>query len=107
MNEQCHHCGYDLMGLPNQGRCPECGEVYDKHSLYRAAKAKEPAFVRHITSITLAIISLSVLICGGALSFQATNRWAAITVTVVIAGVAGFGAFAYFWSERQERRASD
>ena len=25
----CRRCGYDLTGLPRQGRCPECGLVYD------------------------------------------------------------------------------
>ncbi len=107
MNEQCHNCGYDLMGLPNRGKCPECGEPYDKLSLYRAAKAKEPAFVRHIAWITLAILTLLVLVCGGALSTQADNPWGAIAITVIVAGVTGFGAFAYWWAERSERRASE
>jgi hypothetical protein len=24
----CIHCGYDLQGLPDNSRCPECGEPY-------------------------------------------------------------------------------
>jgi hypothetical protein len=25
----CCFCGYDLRSIPDQGRCPECGEWYD------------------------------------------------------------------------------
>lgn len=107
MHETCHHCDYDLVGLPSRGRCPECGETYDKHSLYRAAKAREPAFVRHIKWVTLASFTLMILICGGLLSTQASNPLGAITVTLMIAGVTGFGTFAYWWSERQERRGEE
>ncbi|MEM6459665.1 MAG: hypothetical protein AAF710_09785 [Planctomycetota bacterium] len=28
----CAGCGYDLMGLADAGRCPECGSKYDKVS---------------------------------------------------------------------------
>ena len=106
MDEQCHHCDYELVGLPNRGTCPECGETYDKQSLYRSAKTKEPAFVRHIKSLTLAAFTVMVLVCGGLLSFKATNTLGAITLTLIVAGVSGFGAFAYWWVEREERRGA-
>lgn len=29
----CPACGYDLTGLPEEHRCPECGFVYDAHTI--------------------------------------------------------------------------
>ncbi len=29
----CARCGYDLSGLPQRGRCPECGDLFDKADL--------------------------------------------------------------------------
>lgn len=95
------------MGLPGKGRCPECGELYDKHSIYRSVRRREPAFMKHIKWVTLAVFTLLVLVCGGALSIQAPNPWGAVAITVIVAGVSGFGAFAYWWAEREERRASE
>lgn len=46
----CTYCGYDLTGLPDDHRCPECGEVfslaeclvYQKDPIgYRRAKERE------------------------------------------------------------------
>lgn len=107
MHQTCHHCNYELMGLPDKGTCPECGQAYDKHSVYRAVYAKESAWTRHLTWITLAAITLMVLICGGLLSIKATNTVGAAVVTFMIASVSGFGAFTYWWAQRQERREAD
>lgn len=107
MHDTCHHCDYDLVGLPSRGRCPECGELYDKNSLYRAARTKEPAFVAHIKWLTLAAFTLMILICGGVFSIGAEKPWGVITVTLIVASISGFGTFAYWWSQRQDRRGSD
>lgn len=107
MHESCHHCDYDLIGLPDKGTCPECGQFYDKHSLYRAAQSREPAFVRHLKWGLLAAFTLMVLICGGVLSVKTENTLGVVVVTLIIASVSGFGAFAYWWAARQEKRESD
>jgi len=28
---RCKRCGYNLQGLPQRSRCPECGELFDKN----------------------------------------------------------------------------
>ena len=32
---RCHHCGYEMRGLPAPGVCPECGQAYDRTSVKR------------------------------------------------------------------------
>ncbi|MCA9310782.1 MAG: hypothetical protein KDA21_06220 [Phycisphaerales bacterium] len=32
---QCERCDYGLGGLPRRGRCPECGNLYDKEDMFR------------------------------------------------------------------------
>ena len=107
MAETCHHCDYDLMGLPAKGNCPECGEFYDKHSSYRAIRTNEPVAAGQIKWIALAVFTLIVLFIGGLIAIQADRSIGAIVTTLIIASVSGFGSFAYWWSERQERRGAD
>ena len=107
MHQSCHHCDYDLIGLPDRGTCPECGQAYDKNSIYRAAHAGEPKFVRHIKWATLAGFTLMVLMCGGVFSIQSDRPLGVVVLTLIIAGVSGFGAFAYWWAQRQEQREAD
>lgn len=107
MYEYCHHCEYELMGLPDKGACPECGKPYDKHSVYRAAQSREPGWIRHVQWVFLAAFTTMVLICGGALSLQADNPWGPIAVALFIASISGFGAFTYWWAQRQERRDAE
>jgi hypothetical protein len=106
MNHRCHHCDYDLLGLSDRGHCPECGNAYDKHSSYRVVRAHEPVLARDLKWITLAVITLIILLIGGVIAVLSDRPWGAIALTLVIAGVSGFGAFTYWWSERQERKAS-
>ncbi|MEM6504821.1 MAG: hypothetical protein AAF711_05095 [Planctomycetota bacterium] len=107
MHHTCHDCGYDLTGLPPQGECPECGTRYDIHSIYRATQAHEPAFVKHVKWVALTAFTVMVLVCGGALSIQSDRPLGVVALTLIIAGVSGFGAFTYWWVMRQERQGAD
>lgn len=107
MLQSCHHCDYDLMGLPDQGKCPECGEFYDKHSSYRAARTSETVLAGQIKWISLAVFTLVVLCIGLLVAAMSDRPWGVVTLTLIVASVSGFGAFAYWWSERQERRGAE
>ena len=107
MNDVCHHCGYELTGLADRGHCPECGKPYDKHSVYRGQQATEPPFMRHMRWAGLAAFALMVLMCGGFLSFKSGWSVGVIGLTLVVAGVAGFGSYVYWSTERQEKRESE
>jgi len=107
MNDACHHCGYELTGLPDRGTCPECGKLYDKHSVYRGQQKNEPAFLRHMTWVGLGAFTLVVLMCGGFLSFQSGWSVGVIALTLVVAGVSGFGSYAYWSTEQQTKRESE
>jgi hypothetical protein len=106
MYQSCHHCDYDLIGLPDKGNCPECGEFYDKHSSYRTVRGTESTASRHVVWVSLAIFTLIVLMVGATIA-AVSKQWGALALTLVIAGVSGFGSFAYWWSERAERRGAD
>ena len=107
MLQSCHHCDYDLMGLPDTGHCPECGEYYDKHSSYRAVRSTESAVSRHIKWVLLAAFTAAVLLTGATIAAVSEEKVGPIVLTLLIAGVSGFGSFAYWWAERQERRAAE
>ena len=107
MLQSCHHCDYDLMGLPANGNCPECGEYYDKHSSFRAGRTSETVLAGHIKWISLAVFT-AIVLCIGAIAAVLSDRpWGIVALTLIIAGVSGFGAFSYWWAERQERRAAE
>lgn len=95
------------MGLPDRGRCPECGETYDKHSVYRVVQASKPGWARHIQWVSLASITGMVLLGGGVLSINPDRRVGVVSVTLVVAGITGLGAYAYWSAQRRERRGSD
>ncbi|MFK7788847.1 MAG: hypothetical protein AB8C95_05045 [Phycisphaeraceae bacterium] len=106
MTEFCHHCEYDLMGLPSEGKCPECGELYNKHSSYRVGRTSETVLAGHIKWISLAAFTLIVLCIGSIAAALSDRPWGVVALTLIIASVSGFGAFAYWWAERQDRRGS-
>ena len=47
--------------------------------------------------------ALMVLMCGGVLSIQADRPWGVIALTLIVAGVSGFGSFTYWWIARKEK----
>jgi hypothetical protein len=44
----CLKCGYNLRGLPLDGRCPECGTAIGRSTYGNALRFSEPAWVRQL-----------------------------------------------------------
>lgn len=93
----CHHCGYDLSGLGETGRCPECGNVFDV-SFKLGAPPRENLLTRYAGAIMLAVVTLSILVCGGLLSLGAREPLGIFLAVLTVAGVFAFGTFVYWWT---------
>lgn len=106
MHESCHHCNYDLTGLSAKGTCPECGEYYDKHSSYRMVRSEESAVSRHAKWVFLAACTAVILILGAAIA-AISKQWTVLILTFLLAGLSGFGAYAYWSADRQAHKAAD
>lgn len=71
---QCRNCEYELTGLPNRGRCPECGNEYDMKSGKGIIGGPSDRHRRgerimaRIRTILLGVAVLVVMSCGGLLS---------------------------------------
>lgn len=67
---ECKRCGYSLTGLTEVGRCPECGNDYNKrtHAGTRYPPTPEDRadrLLNHIGTFFLALLALSVFSCFG------------------------------------------
>lgn len=99
MNERyCDSCGYELLGLPMRGKCPECGEPF---GVSGSVARKEPLLVRHGFSIGIGILAVMILTCGGVLSIWSTKPLNLIVTTLCVAGVFGGGAVLLYLGEKK------
>lgn len=107
---QCSKCGYDLLGLPPKGECPECGQRYNvairegTTDPKYASRDKFDWFMRRARTLILIVLALFVMMCGGALQwFISAGRayWGrASGVAMVVAVVILLAALASYLTEK-------
>lgn len=101
----CPHCRYDLAGLSRHGMCPECGKPYGFES--SSLSTGQGPIARHGKWVSLVVLALMILLCGGAITISSQNRVTMLVVTLIVAALPAFGAFVYWWSDRADRRDRD
>ncbi len=110
LNQQarCGECGYDLMGLPRHGRCPECGSTFDL-TTGRGVRTDAAAPLRHergdplMSRIKVGIfagIALLSLAIGGVLALLSTQPQRPLAVAALIAAAFAFAAVATWYTGR-------
>ncbi len=93
MERPCSECGYDLSGLGVRGKCPECGQVFNLLSgegiggTGRGKADRSLDLAARLRTITFGVATASVLVCGGAGSYFATNPYRPIAIAGVFAGL--------------------
>lgn len=50
-NLRCHHCGYNLRGLQESGRCPECGRAVGESLADGPLREADPAWLRAVAEV--------------------------------------------------------
>jgi len=102
-DKQCRGCGYELNGLGPQGRCPECGGVYDIYTgegIAGTMMDKHRRGERVVTLLqTLGLVFAAVLLVGvGALYYWLKQNHAVLILMGVVAAIFLVSAVSTGWS---------
>ncbi|BAM03663.1 hypothetical protein [Phycisphaera mikurensis] len=88
-DSRCAACGYDLIGLPGSGRCPECGERYDKETRLNVSDRTKPAAPGGAGRWRFPLIALglagAVVAIGGVYGVQTADPLRPISASLVLA----------------------
>lgn len=107
----CSGCGYDLSGLGQRGRCPECGRKFDTISgrglVDSSAEAgrRGERVARRLGLIVLMALALAALACGGGLALMAEDWRYPLAMGALVAIVLGMWAASHYF-EGKERGGS-
>ncbi len=66
----CKHCRYDLTGLQDEGKCPECGHYFSVTTRRNVIGAPTPQdkvdrVLARVRTIAVASLGAMILVCGG------------------------------------------
>jgi hypothetical protein len=87
--KSCGRCGYDLTGLDFQGRCPECGGIFDNwtgEGIGGGPMTKHQRgdwVVRLLQTIGLVVCALGVEALGGYYAYKTDGPGPLVLTTVV------------------------
>lgn len=100
----CRQCGYNLRGLTEAHRCPECGVAVGLSTRGDLLRFAEPGWVERIArggrlvmgGLTAIVVGIIALVCAGMLAapLLATSTNPALLALPVIAGIGILAAFA-------------
>ena len=100
----CEKCHYDLTGLKDIGRCPECGHLFNKKTgqgvtLSSDEQGKWQLVVKHFFSLSLLGVAVMLFIAAGI-----SNRMGAgiksVYTMLFLAGLLVTGAAIRYMNER-------
>ncbi|MEM1026705.1 MAG: hypothetical protein AAGJ38_01345 [Planctomycetota bacterium] len=106
----CVQCGYDLLGGPDHGLCPECGRAYDRRTGKGVVSSNAVAQQRGdcvITWVKVGLVAGLGLACvgGGFYGALRTGDWSR---SMVIGGGMAIALFAIagliWWNDALERK---
>lgn len=88
----CRRCGYNLRGLREEGRCPECGSAVGLSTRGDLLQFADPNWVSNLArggrlvmrGLTIAILAILVSVCGGAAFGAATAGAEPAVFSVVV-----------------------
>ena len=63
-DRECDHCGYNLKGLPIEGKCPECGAPIRRLSLRTSGTMTDEAPTRFVRKLRMGFAFASAAIVG-------------------------------------------
>ena len=85
---RCLTCGYDLRGLPRDGRCPECGRAVSDSWKKWPTGFNSEEICKLVPCLGFGVLQTPLLILGVALTFRATQNFPFSTGSVAV--VTGF-----------------
>jgi len=99
---RCGKCGYELSGIAERGRCPECGTVYNLGTGEGTTERCKPWIVKYARTVGIGAFAGFIFLCSGGLAIIATNKIAVLLIGMMFGAVAVLAAAASYMTEREE-----